>query len=122
MPHKLPRYKLLLDENFPTSKYFPRLNNRHNVQHLVEDYKQGGIIDRKVYDLAVKEKRIVVTYNDKDFKAFAKFSMDSGIIGVSADLSLEQTDKKLMAFLNKKKPTEVFGKCNHISGETKKAI
>lgn len=118
MPRKFHKYTLLLDEGFPTRKYFPRLNDRHRPRHIVEDLKQGGILDEKVYAIASKEHMIVVTYNYKDFKDFAK-DKKAGVIGVSSNLDISQIDKKLVSILNKKKPKELYGNCYFISGETK---
>lgn len=119
MPQKFHKYKLLLDEGFPIRKYFPRLNSRFDVKHIVEDLKQAQLPDPKVYKTAVKEKRLVVTFNDKDFETFSGNSKDSGIIGVSANLPLDQIDLKLTSLLNKCKPSDLFGKFHYISGETK---
>lgn len=118
MTRKRPKYKLLLDENFIPRIKLTRTNNRHDLKHIKHDYKLLGLSDERVYKLALEEKRIVVTFNDKDFKERAQKSKDSGVIGISAHMSDEQIDKKLAALLNKAKPKDLYGKFRYISGET----
>ena len=118
MPHKFHKYKLLLDEGFPPRPNFPRLNSRFDVRHVSVDLNHSGLKDRDVYLLAVKLKRIVVTFNDKDFKDYASSDTGSGVIGISANLSSEQIDKKLTALLVGTKKSKILGKFNYISGET----
>lgn len=84
MPHRRPpKYNILLDENFPPRASLKRLNNRFNLKHLAHDLNKGGLKDPEVYKLAEKLKRIIVTFNDKDFKDLASKSINTGIIGVS---------------------------------------
>lgn len=118
MPHKFHRHKVLLDEGFPLAIYFPRLKGRHDVKHVITDYKKGGAKDDKLYELAKKEKRIIITYNDKDFIGFASGSKNAGVIGVSTNLPLEQIDKKLTSLLNNCTENDLYGKFKYISGET----
>lgn len=58
------RFKLLLDENLPRREMFPQLNKLHDVKHIF-DYKKGGTSDDDVVKLAKKEKRILVSRNEK---------------------------------------------------------
>lgn len=109
------RYKLLLDENFFTRTYFPILNSRHDVKHVVEDLKMGGISDPKVYQLAVKTKRLIITFNRKDFEPMAAMSKGTGIITVSTNLSDEQIDKKITSLLSKCTPGTLYGTFHHIT-------
>lgn len=111
------KHKLLLDENMAYRTQFPSLNELFAVKHIAGDYKQGGLPDPKVYALAQKEGRLLVTYNIKDFIRFAPQSSDTGIIGVSPNLSLKQIDKKLTALLTKATESELRGKLTYISGE-----
>src|SRR5438552_1631647 len=115
LPHK---YKLLLDENMPGRDRFPRLNSRFNVRHLVLDYRKRGITDPAVYALAVQEHRLVVPFNGDDFKALATQSKDTGVISLSANLSLDHIDKKLTALLTNSAPTALLGKFTALTGET----
>ena len=111
------RYRLLLDENFFTREYLPILNSRHNVKHLVQDVKLGGISDPKVYNYAVKQKRLIATFNREDFEEMANISKETGIISVSTNLSDEQIDKKITSLLSKSTPGQLFGKFHHITSE-----
>jgi hypothetical protein len=72
MTRKFYKHKLLLDENAQNRMYFPLLNERFDLKHVVVDYKQGSIPDEAVYELARKEGRLLVTYNIKDFILLSK--------------------------------------------------
>jgi hypothetical protein len=63
MPHKYHRYKLLFDEGLPLPQYFPQLNNLFDIKHVSRDFKSAGADDSQVYQLAVKEKRLIITFN-----------------------------------------------------------
>jgi len=118
MPSKHRRYKLLLDEGLPLPHYFPQLNNRFDVRHVSLDYKLAGADDTQVYQLAVKEQRLIVTFNTKHFRGLAGASQETGIIALSHGLSPAQRDSKLTAFLRRKTPGELFGLLHVITGET----
>lgn len=119
MPKIFYRHKLIFDENLPTRENFPLLNNRFDLRHIAADYKHSGLPDFKVYKLAKKEGRLLVTYNIKDFKELATRSNITGIIGVSPNLTFDQIDKKLTSLLTKSTKKELFGKFTYISGESK---
>jgi hypothetical protein len=112
------RFKILLDEGLPPRKKLPRLNERHDVKHSRDDYKLGGLSDEKVYEQAIKTKRILVIYNVKDYRGLAEKTKHSGIIGISQNLPIEQIDKKLTALLAKSKRGDLYGRYFYISGET----
>jgi predicted nuclease of predicted toxin-antitoxin system len=118
MIHKTFKPKLLLDENFPIRVYFPILNSRYDVKHISEDLHKDGIKDPEVYELAKQQKRLVVTYNNKDFRPFADMSQESGIIGISQNLTFSQIDTKLAALLKKNSSKNLYGAFHYISGET----
>ena len=86
MGHRFYKHKLLLDENMPHRLEFPRLNGLFDVKHVRDDLKSGGLPDPQVYDLAAKLQRLIVTFNARVFKSLATGSLDTGIIGVSANL------------------------------------
>lgn len=115
---RLYKHKLLLDENFPVRKHFPILNRRFNVKHVGADLNQEGLSDPQVYNLARKEGRLVVTRNIKDFQKLAQNSTESGVIGISPNLTFEQADKKLTALLNRSSKKSLFGKLTTLSGGT----
>lgn len=118
MPQKFYKHKLLLDEGFHLRNNFSALNQRFNVKHVKADLGYSGLSDLEVYQLALKQKRLVVTLNERDFRDLAKISKETGIIGVSSNLSDEQIDKKLTALLNKASKTSLFGKLTLIPGSS----
>ncbi|MBI2338625.1 DUF5615 family PIN-like protein [Candidatus Daviesbacteria bacterium] len=117
MPQKFYKHKLLLDEGFFYKQSLPITNSRFNVKHIKGDYKYTSLSDPKVYAFAVKEDRIIVTLNVKDYKPLAPLSKLTGVIGVSANLSLDQIDKKLTALLTKSTKKSLLGKLSTISEE-----
>lgn len=117
MTKRFHKHKLLLDENFPVRSYFPNLNRRHDIKHLTSDLNLAGLPDSKIYKLAQKKDRIIVTYNIKDFAPLVEGDTKAGVIGVSPSLQPEQVDKKLTALLNKSTKKSLFGKLTIISGE-----
>lgn len=115
---KVHKHKLLLDENFPLRSYFPNLNKRFDLKHISGDYKQAGLPDPKVYDVAKKENRLVVTFNTRDFVDLAQTSAEAGVIGISQNLPMEQIDKKISSLLLKSTKKSLMGKLTIISGES----
>lgn len=109
------RHKILLDEGLYKRKFLPRTNSRHNLKHIKHDLNKGGIKDEELYEIAVKEQRIVVTYNIDDFKKLARKSKDSGVIGVTQGMSPEQLDKKLNALLNRSTAKSLYNKYTSLS-------
>jgi Domain of unknown function (DUF5615) len=69
MPKRFHKHKLLLDENMPPRAGFPRLNQHFDVKHVRDDLNHGALDDPEVYQLAVIQGRIVVTFNGDDFRA-----------------------------------------------------
>lgn len=118
MSHRFYKYKLLLDEGIPPRVNFPRLNSRYDIKHIAVDLHKSGLRDIEVYRLAVSQKRVIVTFNDKDFKEYVLMSEETGVIGVSTNLSTEQMDKKLISLLVRSKKSGVLGRFNYLSGET----
>jgi hypothetical protein len=118
MPKRFYKHKLLLDENMPPRTAFLLLNSQFDVKHVAADLKHSGLPDPEVYQLAIEQKRILVTYNTKHFRPLAGRKKDAGIIGVSANLPIPQVDSKLTALLTKSTPTAFEGKFTPLSGET----
>lgn len=121
MVHHFYKHKLLLDENMPPRLEFPRLNGLFDVKHIRDDLGSAGLPDPEVYALAVKLQRLIVTFNARDFKALATRSLDTGIVGVSANLPSHQIDTKLTALLVRSSAKALYGKFTAITGETKAA-
>lgn len=99
-----------MDEGLYPRKSLPRINNRHSVEHIKHDLNSPGIKDKEVYEIAVRQKRIIVTYNTRDFKNLAKLNKNSGVIGVGQRLTPEQLDTKLNSLLSKKPTKSFYGK------------
>lgn len=97
MSPKFYKHKLLFDEGLFSRKRLKRLNS-------------PGIKDEKVYELAVKQKRIIVTYNVRDFKKLAKQNKNVGVIGISQGFTPEKLDLKLNALLSKSSEKSFYGK------------
>lgn len=114
MARKFYKHKLVLDEGFAPRSYFPMLNQRFDVKHIKDDFKQIGLPDDKVYEFAVKLKRLIVTYNAKDFKRLASKSKETGVIGVSPTTSYSIVDKKLTSLLTKSTPNALQGKFTNL--------
>lgn len=97
---------------------FPRLNQLFDVKHIRDDLSNAGISDPQVYTLAVKQKRLVVTYNAKDFRELATRSQVSGVIAVSANMPFHKVDKKLAALLQRKSGKSLYGKFTFLTEES----
>ena len=110
MPPKFYKRKLLLDEGLYPRQYLKRLNSRYNVKHIKHDLHKSGANDQDVYTIACKEKRVIITYNVKDFKKFASKNKDSGVIGVNSNLLADHLDKELNALLAKNASKSLYGK------------
>lgn len=108
----------MLDENFPVRSYFPNLNRRYDVKHITKDLNIPSLPDTKVYKLAQKSGRIIITYNVKDFIPLVENDLKAGVIGVSPNLPPDQVDKKLTALLIKSKRKTLVGKLTLLVGET----
>ena len=112
------KHKLLFDENMPRRLVFPRLNELFDIKHIRGDLGQGGISDPKVHALAVQLKRLVVTYNAKDFRELATRSQESGVIAVSANMPFHHVDTKLTALLIRSSEKALLGKFTLLTGES----
>ena len=115
MPRKFYKHKLLLDEGLYPRNVLHRINNRYNIKHIKHDLNSGGISDRHVYEIARKQKRIIITYNIGDFKKLARKSSDAGVIGTAQGITPEELDKKLNSLLGKSSEKSFYGKYTSLS-------
>ncbi len=115
MPRKFYKHKFLLDEGLYPRNVLHRTNNRHNIRHIKHDFNKGGIKDEEIYEIARKQKRIIITYNIDDFKKLAKKSKDTGVIGITQGLTPEELDKKLNSLLSKSSERSFYGKYTSLS-------
>jgi hypothetical protein len=118
MPKRFYKHRVVLDENMPHRTDLPILNSKFDIKHLVDDLKHGGLPDPQVYQLAVAQERILVTFNTKHFRSLAGTKEDAGVIGVSANLPTSQIDTKLTALLTKSTPHMLARKFTPLTGET----
>jgi hypothetical protein len=63
-------------------------------------------------------KRLIVTYNAKDFRELATRSQESGVIAVSANMPFHQVDTKRTALLIRNREKALLGKFTLLTGET----
>lgn len=118
MPKRFIKFKVLLDENMVPRGNLPTLNAKFDVKHIAQDLKHGGYSDLEIYKLSGKTNRLIITRNWRDFEDLFSLNNNTGVIGVSPNLAIEQIDKKLTSLLTKSKKNELFGKFTYISGET----
>ncbi len=118
MPRRFHKHKVLLDENLSPRTAFPSLNSKFDVKHVRDDLKRGGLPDPQLYQLAVKQQRILLTYNTKHFHQLAGTLNDPGIIGISPHLTSAQVDTKVTALLIRSTPNALAGKFTDLTGET----
>lgn len=105
-----------MDEGLYPRKSLPRINNRHDVKHIKHDLNNAGVKDKEVYEIAIEQKRIIVTYNTRDFKKFAKLNKNSGVIGVGQRLTPDRLDTKLNSLLSKSPEKSFYGKYTPLGG------
>lgn len=118
MPRKFYKHKLLLDEGIPYRNRFPILNHRFDVKHIKGDLKYAALSDDEVFKLAVKQQRIIVTYNYKDFKDLVQTSKNTGVIGIDTNLTYDQADKRLTSLLSKSTKNFLTGKLTLVPGSS----
>ncbi len=117
MPRRFYKHKLLLDEGLPLRRRFPILNGRFDVKHIAGDLRRASLPDSEVYEVAIRQNRVLITYNEKHFRKLVRHNA-IGVIGVSANMPLGQLDKKLSALLTRSRPKDLFGRFIFLSGET----
>lgn len=105
---KFIKYKLLLDEGLSFPKNYPVLNSYHNVKHIVHDYRLSGISDKRVYAVAIRESRLMVVFNRKDFRPLIKETTPS-VISLSPNLTNKETDLKICKMLRSLSSTQNRG-------------
>ena len=109
------KHKLLLDEGIYPKKFLKRINHRHSIKHIKHDLNKGGIKDKEVYKIAREQKRIIITYNIKDFRYLAGKSKDTGVIGVTQGFTFDKLDAKLNSLLSKHPENYFYGKYTPLS-------
>jgi predicted nuclease of predicted toxin-antitoxin system len=103
MPKSFYKHKTLLDEHLYPRQMYPLLNERFDVKHIKHDLNLAGLPDPEVYALAVKQGRIILTKNIKDFRPLLRDD-SPGVISIPETWSNERVDTKLTALLMKNGP------------------
>ena len=63
-------------------------------------------------------RRILITFNIKDFVKLVELSNETGVIGVSANLPTRIIDQKLTTLFRKTSTKSLLGKLTILTGET----
>src|SRR5919199_4840512 len=100
MPKPFYKHKSLLDEHLPPRQVLARLNAYFDAKHIRDDLHLAGLPDPAIYDLAVKQGRIILTINVKHFRPLMRDDCP-GIIGIPATWLPSRIDTKLTALLMK---------------------
>lgn len=98
MSPRLDRFKLLLDEMFPSRQNFPTLNKLHNLKHIVHEFHGSGYQDKKLVLLAKKEGCILVTKNDKHMQELCQ-AEKVPLICITETMPYEEIDQKIVSEL-----------------------
>jgi hypothetical protein len=117
MPKRFYKHKTLLDEQLYHRRVYPLLNARFDVKHIRDDLHLDGLPDPQVYELAVKQGRIILTTNVKHFRPLLRDDCP-GIIGIPDAWLPERIDTKLTALLMKHGATYFRGRYRSLAGET----
>jgi hypothetical protein len=115
MPKRFYKHKLLLDENMDPRQQFPRLNEYFDVKHVAHDLSRGGDSDPAVYELAVSQRRIILTRNVKHFDPLVGTKKDAGCVGIPPHWQPPQIDTKLTALLMKQGPAYFAGQLRSLT-------
>ena len=109
MPKPFYKHKLLLDEHLYHRRLYPTLNEHFDVKHIKDDLHHGGMDDAVIYALAVKQGRLILTSNVKDFRPLLRDD-SPGVIGIPETWSLSRIDSKLTALLMQHGPNYFKGR------------
>lgn len=91
--------KILLDENI-TQKSIPVLERYgHDVIHVLDRFR-AGVSDERVFQLALEERRVLITLNGKDFILFIPpntgLTLHYGLIWLRGFQVTKKTYEKVM--------------------------
>ncbi len=93
------------------------MNDRANCRH-VHDYHLGGATDQAVYATAIREKRMMITFNTRDYARLVTPTTPS-VVALSMQLSTKQIDRKVTALIRRLKPADSLGRLFRISQGTR---
>jgi hypothetical protein len=116
MPKPFYKHKTLLDEHLYQRRLYPRLNEHFDVKHIKHDLNLASLPDPQVYELAVKQGRIILTTNVKHFRPLLRDDCP-GIIGIPGAWLPDRVDSKLTALLMKNGPSYFRGRYRSLAEE-----
>jgi len=111
------KHKLLFDEGMPPRRWYTRLNEHFDVKHIAHDFNMAGADDVDIYQLACKQKRIIVTINRDDFADLVGTREDAGAISVPDGHNAARVDSKLTSLLMRKTPNFFQGRLIALGGK-----
>ena len=116
MPKRFYKHKTLLDEHLYHRRLYPLLNAHFDVKHIRDDLHLESIPDPQVYELAVKQGRIILTTNVKHFRPLLRDDCP-GIIGIPGAWLPNRIDTKLTALLMRHGPNYFRGRYRSLAAE-----
>ena len=116
MAKRFYKHKVLLDENLHHRRVYSSLNAHFNIKHIRDDLHLDGLPDPQVYELAVKQGRIILTTNDKDFRPLLRDDCP-GIIGIPDAWLPDRVDTKQTALLMHHSPAHFRGRYRSLATE-----
>jgi hypothetical protein len=116
MPKPFYKHKTLLDEQLYHRRMYPLLNEHFDVKHIRDDLRLGGLPDLAIYELALKQGRIILTINVKDFRPLLREDCP-GIIGIPENWFAHRVDSKLTALLMRHGPNYFRGRYHPLAAE-----
>ncbi|KKU92113.1 MAG: hypothetical protein UY21_C0005G0002 [Microgenomates group bacterium GW2011_GWA1_48_10] len=114
-PRRGAKPRFLLDEGLPKKGGFVALNSFCSVKHINHDYHLSGAKDYQVYELALRDRRLLITLNTKDFIPLLDETSPS-IISLTPNISRIKADQKILSLAKRLKQSEFFGKHFKITG------
>jgi predicted nuclease of predicted toxin-antitoxin system len=116
MPKPFYKHKTLLDEQLYHRRMYPLLNEHFEVKHIRDDLHLGGLPDPAIYELALKQGRIILTKNVKDFRPLLRED-SPGIISIPETWATSRVDSKLTALLMRHGPNYFRGRYYPLAAE-----
>jgi predicted nuclease of predicted toxin-antitoxin system len=107
---------MLLDEHLPPRQVLASLNAHFDAKHISHDFNLAGLHDPAIYELALKQSRIILTINVKDFRPLLRED-SPGVIGIPENWSAQRIDSKLTALLIRHGPNYFRGRYRSLAAE-----
>jgi uncharacterized protein DUF5615 len=116
MAKRFYKHKVLIDEQLYHRHGYPLLNEHFDVKHIRDDLHLDSLPDPQVYELAVKQGRIMLTTNVRHFRPLLRDDCP-GIIGIPGAWLPDRIDTKLTALLMKHGPNYFRGRYRSLATE-----